>query len=346
MRTPGSSGDAFGDARGQIAVPARTAVFARLGNLVSKNKLLLLLRLTITVLALFFLFRLYRPEDVADMVRGVGPAAFFAATALYVLCIFVGAWKWSIVLDTVPYATLLRAVLASCFYSILPSGQLGGELSKILIVKSRHPDVRDAVASVLFDKLTGVLGLLLLGAASLCLSYGDVSSWQIYMVSALAIGCMGFLLLAPLLAGVVDAIRLRNSLLRRAQGILGDALKKINQFARNRPLLLKSLLLGVLSQGTIVASYLVVASALDIRIEVTNLVSAVVLANLAALLPVSIGGFGVREAGLTALLANDHGVPGEQALALSLTVMSVFLLAAMAGGLVELRKLVTSRTLG
>jgi uncharacterized membrane protein YbhN (UPF0104 family) len=92
----------------------------------------------------------------------------------------------------------------------------------------------------------------------------------------------------------------------------------------------------VLSQGAVVACYLVLAPSLELQVEVAALAGAVAIANLAALIPISIGGFGVREVGLVAILTAEYAVPGERALALSLTAMCVFLLAAMIGGFLEL----------
>ncbi len=306
-------------------------------------RLLTFLRIVVTLLALLLLFIVYKPGDVSKLIVGIGLPAFVSAIVLYFLCILIGAWKWGVVIENAPFSTLLRAVTASCFYSILPSGQLGGELSKVMIVKSSYPEARNVIASVIFDKMTGVLGLLLIGILALCFSTQAMLVWQISLVAVLIIGCTFSLLAARSLAALSQRLVVRNATLQRLQHTFGHALHSVARFSRNPILLIQSIVLGVLSQGTVVLVYLVIAEALHISIPSADIITAVVFANLAALLPISVGGFGVREAGLTAILAGSHGVTGEQSLALSMTAMSIFLLAAVAGGAIELRRLFPRR---
>ncbi len=308
-----------------------------------KGVALFVARIGMTILALYTLFWLYHPSDVLKHVSDVGPVAFCGAALLYALCIAIGASKWKLLLPGVPFARLLHAVTASCFYSILPSGQLGGELSKVLIVKSRHPDVRGVFASVVFDKITGVLGLLLIGLFALTFSGSAVVAWQLLLLLVLATGCGVVLLAAHPLAAFIQKIRIRHRPLHAGRAALVDALSSIGHYARNRLLLARSVGMGILSQGTIIIIYLVIARALHIPATSADLVAAVTLANLAALLPISVAGFGIREAGLTTLLTQGSGVGGAQALALSLTVMSIFLIAALAGALTEAKRILHVR---
>jgi len=66
------------------------------------------------------------------------------------------------------------------------------------------------------------------------------------------------------------------------------------------------------------------------------------IANLAPLLPISIGGFGVREVGLTSLLTTAHLATGEQSIALAFAAMIIFLAWAAVGAVVELAMLLRS----
>jgi uncharacterized membrane protein YbhN (UPF0104 family) len=298
------------------------------------------LRVGVTVLAIWLLFSLYKPSDVARLISNLGASALLAAVVIYAACVHISAWKWGVLLELVPYRTRLRAVIASCFYSILPSGQLGGELSKVLIVKSRYPEIDNVLAGVVFDKLTGVIGLMLIGIASLLISDAYRAHWATALVvfAVLACGCVLFATQA--IADMVGKIRFSNSLLRNLQLRIRGALLSIGQFSRNRSILLRSVSLGILSQTTVILVYLVIAHAIQIDLYYSDMISAIVLANLATLLPISIAGFGVREAGLTAILTTQHDIDGEKALALSLTAMIIFLLPAATGAVIETKKII------
>jgi glycosyltransferase 2 family protein len=298
------------------------------------------LRIGVTLLAIWLLFSLYKPSDVARLVSNLDASALLTAITIYAVCVHISAWKWGVLLDLVPYQTRLRAVVASCFYSILPSGQLGGELSKVLIVKSRHPEIDNVLATVVFDKLTGVIGLMLIGVASFLISDVYRAHWGMALVVSAVAVCGCILFATQRIANTVDKVHFSNKVLRYLQLRISSALLSIGRFSRNPSVLVRSVSLGILSQITVIMVYLVIANAIQIDLHRADMISAIVLANLATLLPISIAGFGVREAGLTAILTTQHGVSGEKALALSLTAMIIFLLPAAAGAVIEINKII------
>lgn len=303
------------------------------------QNLFLGLRLAATLLTFVLLFGFYDFHDVADQIAAVGLLSFLVGAVLLALCTAGMAWKWKLALHDAHYTVLLRALVSSYFYTILPSGQLGGEVSKILLVKSKQPEVHHIVGSVLFDKITGLLGLVIVGSIALALSPSAKHAWQVVIVASITACCLGILWSSTHLAPVLNGITVEQPILTRAKSVLQSIIHRIGCYAGNRQLVVGSVFLGVLTQGTVVAIYLVLATALNIVIAPTDLIAAVVLANLAALIPISIAGLGVREAGLTILLAQYPGVTSGQALALSLSAMGVLLLGALAGALIELRVL-------
>jgi len=303
----------------------------------------LLLRVAVSVLALWFLFALYPPGEVFRLLTAVGPIWFGVAICLYGASLCVATRKWWILLSVRP-GLLFRAILAGCFYSLLPSGLVGGELSKVLIVRSHARDSLNVLASVMFDKLTGVVALVTLCAAALAFSDGRAQAIQFYAIAALAAACGLFMVFSSYAARLLVKLHPAYPAIRHALHFVLNTLHSIDRYRRNGALLARSLSLGLLNQCVLVSMYLVLAHGLGIQIGIANLVAAVSLANLATLLPISVGGFGVREAGLTALLTMSYGVPGEKALALSLSALGVSICAALAGGLSELRS-ISRRTL-
>ncbi|MEP6633299.1 MAG: lysylphosphatidylglycerol synthase transmembrane domain-containing protein [Luteimonas sp.] len=300
----------------------------------NRHRLLFVLRIAVTVIALVALFGLYRPGDVLPLAAHAGAIACTLAVVAYAVCIVVSAFKWSLIARDVPFATLLHAVLAACFYALLPSGQLGAELGKAFIVKAKRPQAENILASIVFDKIAAVAGLLLIGVLASALSSHRVPSWQTALLIGLASCCAAALFAAPWVVGIGRRLKLPASLFSARDTAL-RMVETIQTYGQNRSLLLRCIVLGAISQCAVIAVYVVFAAALGLHVGTAELVGAVVIANLATLLPISVGGFGVREAGLTALLAGQYGVPGEQALALSLLPMSVFLLFALAGALLE-----------
>jgi uncharacterized membrane protein YbhN (UPF0104 family) len=87
---------------------------------------------------------------------------------------------------------------------------------------------------------------------------------------------------------------------------------------------------------------LLICMALSIEVSFVQLMWVVPVVSLLQSLPISIAGIGVRE-GAYVYLLQLQGVPGESALALSLTVFGIQVLIALAGGLLQFYSLLSRR---
>lgn len=302
------------------------------------------LRIAVTALTIGVLFWTYPLGEVAGYVGAAGMAGFGAAVAMVLVGIALMALKWSLLLPRVPIRTLVLALFAYCFYALLPAGQLGGEIAKALVVRERHPAAAGVVSSILLDKVTGLLGLLLVAVAALTLSSAVVPWWEYALIAGMTFACLASMVFAGLLArAMLRWSPTRPGMASRGWTSMILVLQEIAAFAAHRTGFVETLALGFVSQAAMVACYLLLASPLGIDLPLASLAGAVALANLAGLVPISIAGFGVREAGLVALLTTRHHVPGAQAFALSLAVMATFLVPALIGGALEVRRLVATR---
>ena len=297
------------------------------------------LRIAVTALTIGVLFHKYPPSEVVAIVRTVGAPLFATVVVVYFGALALMTWKWALLLPGVPMRTLAHCTLAACFYALLPGGQLGGEIAKALVVRARHPTVPGVVSSILLDKVTGLLGLLFVAVCALTLSSATVPFWEYMVIAGGTAACMGSVVFARPLAALLSRWQPASPRLAHAWAGLLDALREVGAFAGNHRGLATTLVLGFAGQAVAVGCYLLFAPALGIHLPAETLAGAVAVANLTALVPISIAGFGVREAGLVFLLTTQHHVPGAQAFALSLTAMALFLVPALVGGALELRKL-------
>jgi hypothetical protein len=91
---------------------------------------------------------------------------------------------------------------------------------------------------------------------------------------------------------------------------------------------------GVLFQLLGVGVYLLLANNLGIEIATAHWMWMAGVAAIAVLLPLSVGGIGLREGTLVAMLA-QFGIPGESSLALSLGIFAMVLLVASVGWIAD-----------
>ncbi len=294
-----------------------------------------------TVLAFGALFAVYDFGDLRQQFAALHAGAIAGAVGLLAACIVGMAVKWHLALRAARLGVLLRALIASFFYALLPSGQVGGEVGKMLVVKSRQPDLRHVAGSIVFDKATGLFGLSLIGLAALAMSR-HAPPWQWAIVAGIAAACVAGLYGCFVIARYAARLELRGPWLLRARDAVAAIAARIAEYAGDHGLVARSTALAILTQGLVIGIYVLLARDLGLSLPAAELVAAVVIANLATLVPISLAGLGVREAGLTFLLAQHPGVGPDRAIALSLAAMAVLLLAALAGALLEARHAVSA----
>jgi uncharacterized membrane protein YbhN (UPF0104 family) len=302
------------------------------------RRLLPVIRVLFSAIAIGTLLHFYDVSTVVQRAMSLPASTMAIAVLLFAIATLLAIVKWRLTLPSeVGFVATVRAYVVSYFYSLSPAGQVGGELGKLLTL-AKHASIRTLAGSLIFDKLTGLMALCLVGLVGWTAARGPLTTLMVVLVLGITIACGAALGLAEPIARVVarlasrsrHAVRLGNAVLSIAQ--------RLSHFARVPNLIVKSLALGVVAQAAMVALYILLARALGIAVPVPDLALLVVVANVAAVIPISLAGLGVREASLVGLLAT-YNVPGENAIALSLTAFAIFLLGVAAGALVELHAL-------
>jgi glycosyltransferase 2 family protein len=292
------------------------------------------LRAVVSLTAISLLFSVYDFKNVFRLASHLPAQALAISIGAFVANTAISIFKWKLALpQTVNLSATTRGYVASYFYSLLPTGQIGAELGKVVAL-AKHASLHALTSSVIFDRVTGLLALALLGITAWLFTSDTEAAWIPMLVIAVAVTCIGALALAPFFRRKTEGENRRPILIK-----LNAVAENIAHLAENRPLLLKALILGVAGQACMLVTYNILANAIGIELPIADFSLLVVVANLATIVPVSLGGVGVREASLVGLLA-QHRIDGESALALSLTVFAVFMLGAVAGGAIELHELV------
>ena len=77
----------------------------------------------------------------------------------------VGAARWRLLCPKAKFFSLFKLVFISRLYSTVLPGQLFGEAAKVVYISQSNPDItaEEATASVVVDKVVGLIGLLLVG---------------------------------------------------------------------------------------------------------------------------------------------------------------------------------------
>jgi len=282
-------------------------------------------------------------SDLSQIWAGVGrldALVVLGAAGIYFAAVVLTAIKWRLLLPEYPVWTLAAVTVIGNFYSIVLPGQIAGEIVKTYRLGKGRADAERIAASVVVDKFTGLLALVFLGVAGINLT-------ALWIPEPIVIG-----LTALLLAAFVLMMSLRFSfmyaLARRACAAAGHVVpSRLNisphlllfvdawREFMGRPLTVAaSIALGLVLQLLYIAVMMMIAARIGIELKMADWLWVFAVVSLAVLLPLSLGGIGIREGAFVGVLGYLQ-VPGELALALSLTIFALQILVASIGAMLD-----------
>jgi uncharacterized membrane protein YbhN (UPF0104 family) len=270
--------------------------------------------------------------------RRVQPVWVLAALAAHAVMMAVSVWRWDLLLRAqhidVPTRTLSESFwVASFFNNFLPSN-IGGDVVRIADTSKPAGSKTLATTVVLVDRLLGLFALLTVGAlgAVAARTWGvDVPGVWWLQVAAFAAAAIAVpVFVAPrLLDPLLKPLRALGHpwILERAT-LLQDALGRF----RARPSSVLGALAGALVvQLVIVLFYALAARSLAVPLPLFLAGVLVPVAMAVQMAPVSINGFGVREAVFSFFFVR-FGLGVEAAVAVSLLGTALVMLFSMGGG--------------
>jgi uncharacterized protein (TIRG00374 family) len=225
------------------------------------------------------------------------------------------------------------------FTSFVPGGGVSGDVARLIYVDREVRDKALVLSTLVYERLVGVFTLLLIGlvATLMTRAHGQTDS-MIYLSEAVL--AIAFIAIAILMSGYVSsrlarlirAIGSRIKMMRLAEAA-ARTLEAMNELKRDGALLFRTALISILIRILWSLGCFVVAWAMGLPIGVLTVFAFISLIDLVRLMPISVGGLGVREWSVVVLFASA-GITREQALTFSILAFAPIYLNAIAGGVV------------
>ena len=294
-----------------------------------------LARILFALLPLVWLTRKVSWHDVLHRAYGVGAPALLGSLAVGFCSLVIGSVRWRVMLRAYGASsppgmwTLLRHNLVGGYFNILPSG-VAGDAVRGHRVRRYVPSVATSYTVILVERLTGLVGLLLIAGGALLAGSelrGGAVAWT------LNVGILGALGLS-LLALVLPYLVARHPGLRETVArlpLVGGLLVRVPP-ARSLLGPLLAVGLSVLTQGAMVLCVALIIYPLAPVASLVVCARVVPAIILFTYIPLTPGGLGQREAAFVYLFGLAH-VAADAAVATSLLFFAVLLTLASLGGL-------------
>ncbi len=273
-------------------------------------------------------------ERLAKAASGISLHLLIYSALLLMAQLLVNAWRWHRVVHLMggqlPASKALRWVLVGQFLNQLLPTSIGGDGYRIWALNRLGTAPGMAFASVAIERGTGLvlMGLMIsVSVPSLPLGFPATQAW-------LLVAAGPCLLLGLLVLGSLQRASFRWPQ-HRAMSLVQALSLQLSALFRSPRATFEVALLGVLGTLLGLTSAWMIGLGLGISAGLLTYVALVGGALLLAVLPISLGGWGVREVGIVGLFAGI-GVGMESALALSIVWGLLPLLISLPFGLLWL----------
>ena len=280
-------------------------------------------------------------RQLRAILTGIPAEEIFMVVALYAVAWLLNTAKWKTLLGGHSYLRLLSLTMIGQFYALVLPGQIAGEVVKAWKLIGRTGGAAAAVASIVMDRLVGVMSLLWVGFIGASLTATKAGAdWAIVF----GLSIIGFGLVALLLRLDPFRIWIRKSLTAggerfpqagRLTDILINCIDAWIETLTTPARLLPAMALGLMFQFLAVFILHRIAVSVGVHVPFADWCWIFAAVSLLVLLPVTVGGIGLREGGYLTLLAG-FGVSSEKALACALAIFGLQLLFAGVGAVLDM----------
>ena len=306
----------------------------------ARRYLFLALKIAVSIILLVVLLSRIDAGQLWATARKASIAWLAVALVIYFVNVVASSWRWHLLLGaqrvSVPLWTLVKSFLVALYFNNFLPSNIGGDFIRIRDTARAAGSKTLATLVILCDRVIGVIALVLVaatGATMVAEIGGHVGSpiWPSWLWAGFLIGTI---VSAPAVLAPAGVGRLLQPLTVFHPEWVGDRIENLtaalSRFREHPGAILGCFAGAVFVQGTIVLFYIAVAHALHVPVEGWDLAVIVPLSFIVQMLPVSLNGFGIREATFSFYFTRV-GLPMEAAILTSLVAQAMIMLFSLVG---------------
>jgi glycosyltransferase 2 family protein len=302
----------------------------------------LALKIAVSLALLFLLFSKVDVRLLVAKARDASPAWLVVALVIYGVNVFASTWRWLLLLRAQHVrcsgASLLGSFLVALFFSNFLPSNIGGDVIRIADTSKAAGSRTLATTVVLVDRGLGLMALVLVAALGATLAgrvHPDaMPHWPTWLWLAFAGGAA---VAVPAIFAPEFVARLLRPLTVFHAEWVGGKIEQLTgalaKFRDNPGPILTCFAAAVFVQASMVVFYFAVAYALHLDLALTDLAVIVPISFVVQMLPVSVSGFGVREATFSFYFTRI-GHPIAAAVLMSLIAQALIILWSLIGAAV------------
>jgi uncharacterized protein (TIRG00374 family) len=309
-----------------------------------KKTVLFLGKLLISSGLLYLVYRKIPVHDVAQVLFSINLWYLAPIFILLFINTVLSALKWQLFLRAdgvhISLITLTATYLIGSFYNMFLPSNIGGDSYRIYDVAKKSKEGVRTLASVFADRFSGFLALVILGLLSsvvVASRFGE----PLFLLGPLLILALLFLILAALYKQTPVRLFLRVTRLNRfaaLQRLVDKFFLSVTCYGADLRLLANVMIISFAFQLSVICIVYLLARSLHADVPFIYFSAFVPLIGLMEVLPVSINGIGLRDAGYV-FFFGWAGMSDIQTRSLALLFLAMSVCYSLVGGLVYLGRI-------
>jgi len=275
-----------------------------------------------------------------DILSTASVPLLLASASLHFVGLYTSALRWQILLRTqgirLSIGFLSSSFMIGSFFNNLLPTSIGGDIFRSVDIANRAKvSVGKSASIIVIERFSGVLTAAVYGVIALLLGFRKVGTTSyIIPVSVFFAICiiLAFLIFNPSILRLNRLVE-KIKFLSKIRGKLKEVYHIFLNFKKFRLAIFEVLICGFAVQIIVIANYYLAARALGIGLSFAAFIFIVPIVYTIAMLPISIGGTGVRENSLVFLMV-ALGAAKDLSTVASLLLFAMILGFGLLGGIV------------
>ncbi len=278
-----------------------------------KKKILTALRLIISAALIAYLI-IFRSEfknfgEFLDIVKTINIPLLLAAASMHVFGVWISVVRWNILLRTqkikISQSYLASSFLIGSFFNNLLPTSIGGDIFRTVdISKKGGVSIGKSASVIVIERFSGVVSAATYAIIALLLGFRTIGKTSyVIPVVVFFVLCilLGFIILNPQFLRLGKLVN-RIKFLSRIREKLKEIYHTFQSFKKYKLALFETMLCSFALQFGIIVHYWLAARSLGVELSFESYLFIVPVVATIAMLPISIGGTGIRENSLVFLM--------------------------------------------
>lgn len=308
----------------------------------NKNKIFSFLRIIISVSLIAFLIKTQFKDiqSVLKILKMVNIPWLILSASTHIFGIWITAVRWKTLLQTqkinLNTRFLTSTVLIGFFFNNFLPSTIGGDVFRTYdVAKKTNTSMGTSASVIIVERFSGVISAVTYAVIALFLGFTAIGGQSVIIpIVIFFVICLivGFFILNPSILRLERLVK-KIKFLKKAKQKLSNVYNTFLSFKKYKMALTKTLIYSFLLQFAVILNYYLAAKALGINLGLTAFIFIVPVVATIAMIPISIGGIGLRENSLVYIMA-ALGANNEKAAICSLILFLMLIFIGIIGGII------------